>query len=164
MWLSLQILFVYFLIVLSFLLYPIQDSEYATVVATPLISSSLSSLAHPGQRRGPWALEQSAQWLSCVSARVAHAAPLTPVTWLHHGNTLWACALCDKMANPLTECAVLNPRLNHCHDTTKLACHRRARYKMEWIYTRTKVSGPGSLELALVMKKKEWENALSLQI
>ena len=26
---------------------------------------------------------------------------------------------------------------------------------MEWIYTRTKASGPDSLELALIMKKKE---------
>ena len=29
------------------------------------------------------------------------------------------------------------------------------RYKIEWIYTRTKASGPDSLELALIMKKKE---------
>ena len=29
------------------------------------------------------------------------------------------------------------------------------RYKIEWIYTRTKVSGPDSLELALIMKMKE---------
>ena len=93
---------------------------------------------HPGHRRGPWALEQSAQWLSSfpgpekllstvfhalapsfthsfstASARahtVPRPAPLTPVTWLHHGSTLWACALYDKMANPthpLAKCAVL---------------------------------------------------------
>ena len=29
------------------------------------------------------------------------------------------------------------------------------RLKIEWIYTRTKVSGPDSLELALIMKKKK---------
>ena len=36
---------------------------------------------------------------------------------------------------------------------------------MEWIYTRTKVSGPESLELALEMKKKDrLTNALFLQL
>ena len=34
-------------------------------------------------------------------------------------------------------------------------CHGPARYKIEWIYTRTKASGPDSLELALILKKKE---------
>ena len=49
-----------------------------------------------------------------------------------------------------------HPRLNRCTcpDNTKLACHRRARYKMEWIYTQTKVSGQGSLELALEEKTR----------
>ena len=28
------------------------------------------------------------------------------------------------------------------------------RYKMEWIYTQTKISDQGSIELALIMKKK----------
>ena len=37
----------------------------------------------------------------------------------------------------------------------KLACHGPARYKMEWIYTQTKMSDQGSVELALIMKKKE---------
>jgi hypothetical protein len=37
---------------------------------------------------------------------------------------------------------------------------RPARYKMEWIYTRTKVSGQVSLELALKERKKERENAI----
>ena len=32
-----------------------------------------------------------------------------------------------------------------------------ARYKIEWIYTRTKVSGPENLELALIMKRKKKE-------
>ena len=40
-------------------------------------------------------------------------------------------------------------------DNTKRACHRRARSKMEWIYSRTKVSGHGSLELAQENRKKE---------
>ena len=38
-----------------------------------------------------------------------------------------------------------------------------ARSKMEWIYTRTKVSGQGSLELALIMKKKDGQNVFFLQ-
>ena len=38
---------------------------------------------------------------------------------------------------------------------TKRACHRRAHSKMEWIYTQTKVSGQGSLELAQENRKKE---------
>ena len=40
----------------------------------------------------------------------------------------------------------------------KLTSHGPARYKMELIYTRTKASGPDSLELALIMKKKERKN------
>ena len=40
-------------------------------------------------------------------------------------------------------------------DNAKQICHGPARYKIEWIYTRTKASGPDSLELALIMKKKE---------
>jgi hypothetical protein len=31
---------------------------------------------------------------------------------------------------------------------------------MELIYTQTKVSGQDSLELALIMKKKDWEMAI----
>ena len=46
-------------------------------------------------------------------------------------------------------------RLHNCHDNAKLACHCTARYKMEWIYTQTKMSGQGSLELALEMRKNE---------
>ena len=48
-----------------------------------------------------------------------------------------------------------HPQLNRCPDNTKRACHRRARSKMEWIYTQTKVSGHGSLELAQENRKKE---------
>ncbi len=48
-----------------------------------------------------------------------------------------------------------NPRLRNCQDNGELACHCTARYKMEWIYTQTKVSGQGSLELAQEIKKKE---------
>ena len=43
----------------------------------------------------------------------------------------------------------------NCRDNAKQTCHGPARYKIEWIYTRTKASGPDSLELALIMKKKE---------
>jgi hypothetical protein len=53
--------------------------------------------------------------------------------------------------HPIVICAVQN----HNYVTTKLAWHRLARYKIEWIYTQTKVSGQGSVELALEMKKKE---------
>ena len=60
-----------------------------------------------------------------------------------------------KSDTPTRKMCCTYPRLNRYHDNTKLACHRRARSKMEWIYTRTKVSGHGSLELALEMKKKK---------
>ena len=43
----------------------------------------------------------------------------------------------------------------NCRDIAKQTCHGPARYKMEWIYTKIKESGPDSLELALIMKKKE---------
>ena len=42
----------------------------------------------------------------------------------------------------------------NCRDNAKLACHGPARYKMEWIYTQTKISDQGSVELVLIMKKK----------
>ena len=43
-----------------------------------------------------------------------------------------------------------------CRDNAKLACHcTDARYKIEWIYMRTKVRGPDSLKLALETRKKE---------
>ena len=48
-----------------------------------------------------------------------------------------------------------HPQLNRCPDNTKRACHGPACYKMEWIYTQTKMSDQGSVELALIMKKKE---------
>ena len=47
------------------------------------------------------------------------------------------------------------PLLCDCRDNAKLACHCTARYKIEWIYMRSKVRGPDSLELALEMRKKE---------
>ena len=49
----------------------------------------------------------------------------------------------------------LHVHVNHCPDNTKQACNRRARSKIEWIYTRTKVSGHGSLELAQENRKKD---------
>ena len=48
-----------------------------------------------------------------------------------------------------------HPPLRSCRDNAKLACHGPARYKMEWIYTQTKMSDQGNVELALIMKKKE---------
>ena len=48
-----------------------------------------------------------------------------------------------------------HPLLRNCRDNAKLACHCTAHYKIEWIYTQSKMSGGGSLELALIMKKKE---------
>ena len=42
-----------------------------------------------------------------------------------------------------------HPPLRNCRD------HGPARYKIEWIYTQTKMRNQGSLELALEMKKKE---------
>ena len=44
---------------------------------------------------------------------------------------------------------------NSGRGNAELACHCTARYKMEWIYTQTKMSDKGSPELALIMKKKE---------
>ena len=52
---------------------------------------------------------------------------------------------------PNYQCALLH----NCRDNAKLACHCTACYKIEWIYMKTKVSGPDSLELALEMRKKE---------
>ena len=43
--------------------------------------------------------------------------------------------------------------ITYCRD--KLACHCTARYKIEWIYTQSKMSGGGSLELAQETRKKE---------
>ena len=70
----------------------------------------------------------------------------------------WACALYDKMAyqtHPLVNAPYTPTITYNCRDNAKLMSHGPARYKIEWIYTRTKVSGPDSLELALMMKKKE---------
>ena len=65
---------------------------------------------------------------------------------------------CDKMAyirHTLFVKRRTHPPLRSCRDNAKLACHGPARYKMEWIYTQTKMSDQGSIELALIMKKKE---------
>ena len=48
-----------------------------------------------------------------------------------------------------------HPLLRNCRDNAKLACHCTARYKIEWIYMKSKVRGPESLEVALEMRKKE---------
>ena len=64
----------------------------------------------------------------------------------------------DKMAyqtHPFFVKHRTHPPLRSCRDNAKLACHCTARYKMEWIYTQTKMSDQGSVELALIMKKKE---------
>ena len=50
-----------------------------------------------------------------------------------------------------------HPLLRNCQDNDKLAYHCTARYKIEWIYTQSKMSGGGSLELALIMKRKKEE-------
>ena len=49
----------------------------------------------------------------------------------------------------------IHPLLHNCLDKDKLACHCTARYKMECIYTQSKMSGGGSLELAQETRKKE---------
>ena len=48
-----------------------------------------------------------------------------------------------------------HPPLRNCRDNAKLGCHGPAHYKMEWIYTQTKMIDQGSVELALIMKRKE---------
>ena len=60
--------------------------------------------------------------------------------------------------HPLSLMRCTHPPLRDCRDNTKLASHCTARYKIEWIYIRTKVRGPESLELALEMRKKERKN------
>ena len=63
-----------------------------------------------------------------------------------------------KMAyqtHPLSLICHTHPPLRDCRDNAKLASHCTARYKIEWIFMRTKVRGPESLELALEMRKKE---------
>ena len=51
------------------------------------------------------------------------------------------------------------PRLRNYQDNAKLVFHSTARYKMEWIYTETKMSGQGSLgnekESYTLSRKKE---------
>ena len=47
------------------------------------------------------------------------------------------------------------PRLHNFRDNIKRVYHGPARYKMEWIYTRAKVSGQDGLELALEIRKKK---------
>ena len=92
-------------------------------------------------------------------------------TWLYEGqHTVTLNVLCTLSTFLLTSAEIkfwglrvdcsqngrcTHPQLNHCPDNAKRACHRRACYKMEWIYTRTKVSGHGSLELAQENRKKE---------
>ena len=44
---------------------------------------------------------------------------------------------------------------NYYQDNAKLACHCAMRYKMEWIYTQTKMRGGGSLELTQETRKKD---------
>ena len=61
----------------------------------------------------------------CTGAHV----PLTLVTWLHHGNTIWACALLwqnGKSDTPTRKMRCTHSRLNRCPDNTKLACHTHA--------------------------------------
>ena len=48
-----------------------------------------------------------------------------------------------------------HPLLRNCRDNANLACHCTARYKIEWIYMRTKVRGPDSLDLDVEMRKKK---------
>ena len=75
-----------------------------------------------------------------------------------YGNTFWACALYDKMAyqtHPLVNAPYTPTTTYNCRDNAKQTCHGPARYKMEWIYAKIKASGPDSLELALIMKRKE---------
>ena len=65
---------------------------------------------------------------------------------------------CNKMAyirHTLFVKRRTHPPLRSCRDNAKLACHGPARYKTGWIYTQTKMSDQGSIELALTMKKKE---------
>ena len=45
--------------------------------------------------------------------------------------------------------------LRNCRDKAKLACHCTAHYKIEWVYIRTKVSGPDSFEVASPGNEKE---------
>ena len=74
--------------------------------------------------------------------------------WQHHMSMriIWQNGSSDT---PTRKMRCTHPQLNRCLDNTKRACHRRARSKMEWIYTRTKVSGHGNLELAQEKIKKE---------
>ena len=57
--------------------------------------------------------------------------------------------------HPLINAPYTPPITYNYRDNTKLTCHGPAHYKIEWIYTRSKASGPDSFELALIMKKKE---------
>ena len=76
----------------------------------------------------------------------------TMATYSEHAHYITKWRVSDT---PTTIMRRTHPLLRNCRDNAKLACHCTARYKIEWIYTRTKVRGPDSLELALEMRKKE---------
>ena len=56
--------------------------------------------------------------------------------------------------HPLVNALCIPTIMYNCRDNAKLTCHGPARYKIEWTYTRTEVSGPDSLELALINDKE----------
>ena len=89
--------------------------------------------------------------------------------WQHHMSMciIWQNGKSDT---PTLKIRCTHPQLNCCPDNTKRTCHHRwystdvlyhlwwpkhACSKVEWIYTWTKVSGHGSLELALENRRKE---------
>jgi hypothetical protein len=93
-------------------------------------------------RRATDFCHMTSPWQHCVSMRIIWQNGVTDTPT----RTMWC----------------THPQLRSCQDNAKPACHRRARYKMEWIYTRTKVSGHGILELAQENRKKELQKALVL--
>ena len=91
------------------------------------------------------------------ACNIAHATDYSHMT-LRRSPWQHILSMCIMLQNgesdtPIRKMRCTRPRLNRCPDNTKLACHRRTRYKMEWIYTQAKVRSLGNIELAREKKK-----------
>ena len=113
------------------------------------VSSARSLVSYPA----PNLLEGGDDAVDAVARGATDSCRMTS-PWQHimSMRIIWQNGESDT---PTCKMRCTHPLFNRCHDNTKLAGHGPARYKMEWIYMRTKVSGSDSLELALEMKKKE---------
>ena len=93
-------------------------------------------------------------WSACNVTRAADYSHMTSQwsPWQHilSMRIIWQNGESDTPTHRM-RCTRL--RLNRCPDNTKLAYHRRVRYKTEWIYTQAKVRIPDNIELSGEEKK-----------